>query len=308
LLKNINAKYILISYSIDGIINFDDMLDILIEKGSLDIITSPYVKYPGGKQSLKRETNNIEFVLIVNTEKKGKKSDKTKVYSKLIGEKIPLYYRRSVSVDFLKTCGFSLYSDNDFIKSYRKEYIDIRKSKSKHNNNSYIIELDILNDYSFYENGNTIRYKNNLNKNISIKKLPLNIKEQLLNDLKTSCDLTKEDELNMILSIIKKNMLNGYYDVVYKYLPRIPYLLKKFNNRKAYKSSLNMIYKITKTFKQTGIHKLETKKVINTMKKLNKIVSTKLAHKSPIENINPLKDNIRKEYYKSIANKYELTI
>lgn len=298
LIQNINAKYILVSYSIDGIIEFDDMLDFLIERGSLDIVTSKYVKYPGGKQSLKRDTNNIEFVLIVNTEKKGHKRNKTKVYSKLIDEKIPLYLGKTVSVKKLTTLGYLLYSEKEFIKSYRKKI------------KNYTVEVDIYNDYSFYEQGETIRYIDKNNKFKVLSKIPLKVKEIFLNDLETACDLTKEDELNMILSIIEKNMNKGHYDIVYSYLPQIPYLLNKFNNRKAYESSLKMIIKISKTFSQTKINNtLETKKVMTTIRKLHRIVSNKLSHKnSSIEDMIMLKKSVKKEYYEKIAKKYELNV
>ncbi len=298
LIQNINAKYILVSYSIDGIIEFDRMLDLLIERGSLDIVTSKYVKYPGGKQSLKRDVNNIEFVLIVNTDKKGHKKNKTTVYSKLIDEKIPLYLGKTVAVKMLEGLGYVMYADNEFIKSYKKKI------------KSYTIEIDIYNDYSFYEDGGTIRYKDKHGKMKILSKVPLSVKEKFLDDLRTACDLTKEDELNMILSVIEKNMKKGYYDVVYKYLPQIPYLLSKFNNRKAYEASLKMIIKISKMFNQTKIdNTLETKKVMTTIRKLHRIVSNKLAHKNnTIEDITTLKKSVRKEYYEKIAKKYELNV
>ncbi len=302
LIRYVNAKYILVSYSIDGIIDFDDMLDILIEKGSLDIITSQYVKYPGGKQSLKREVNNIEFVLIVNTELEGKKSDKKKIYSKLVDEKIPLYHSKTVSVNILHKNGFVQYSDYEFIKGYRKFY------------DGYRIEIDIYNEYSFYEEGGTMRVYSPNDKKMKLDELPLEIKERYLQDLKTACDLTKEDELNMVLSVIKKNMNKGYYDVVYKFMRRIPYLLNKFNNKKAYEASLNMIIKIADTFKNIKISKLETKKIQTTLKKFNRIVSTKLKHQLNLDKseemskIVNLKKSVKKEYYENIAKRFQLSL
>lgn len=292
LIRNINSKYILVSYSIDGIIPFDDMMDILVEKGALDIITSQYVKYPGGKQSLKRDTNNIEFVLIVNTDKKGHIKHKKKVYGRLLDEKIPLYLSKTVSEDMLINLGYVLHSDNEFIKSYIKDY------------HGYSIKMDIQNGYSIYQNGDTIQYKNIVGEVVELGELPLNIKEEYLNDLKNSCDLTKEDELNMILGIIKKNHHKGYYDIVYKYLPKIPHLLNKFNNRKAYEASLEMVLKITDTFKEINITELEDKKVITTIKRLNTVIENKLKIKNNTKRINDLKKLIRKEYYTKIAEKY----
>ena len=49
LIESLRARYILVSYSNDGIIDFDEMLKILSHKGKLDIVTSTYTKYRGGK-------------------------------------------------------------------------------------------------------------------------------------------------------------------------------------------------------------------------------------------------------------------
>ncbi len=295
LIQNINSKYILVSYSIDGIIDFDKMIDILIEKGSVDIVTSQYVKYPGGKQSLKREVNNVEFVLIVNTTIAGKKEDKQKIYSKLTEEKIPLYLGKTTSIMMIETLGYTFEDEKNFIKTYSKQYAN------------YKIEVDILNDYCFYENGKTIRYINKKGNPVKLHRLPLNIKKEFLDDLKKASDLTKEDELNILLSIILKNAKNGNYDIFYKYLPRIPYLLNKFNNRKAYESSLNMIMKIMKTLVKIEASNLEKKRMATALKRLDNIVKSKLNHQNSAKRNEKLKKNIR-EYYSKVAKKYEIII
>ena len=75
LIKNINAKYLLVSYSTEGIIDFDQMLKILSSKGKVDIVTTGYTRFRGGKQSLETKTKNIEFVLIIDTSIKPKAKD-----------------------------------------------------------------------------------------------------------------------------------------------------------------------------------------------------------------------------------------
>ena len=67
LVERIHAKYLLISYSTEGIVEFDTMLSILSKKGKLGIVTMPYVRFRGGRQSLNTKARNIEFVLIVDT-------------------------------------------------------------------------------------------------------------------------------------------------------------------------------------------------------------------------------------------------
>lgn len=69
LLENINANHIVMSYSTDGIIEFDDLISILENKGDLKIATSEYVKYRGAKRSIVNKTKNIEYLFIVDARK-----------------------------------------------------------------------------------------------------------------------------------------------------------------------------------------------------------------------------------------------
>lgn len=75
LIRSIHAKYILVSYSTEGIIPFDSMLDILTEKGKIGIVTSGYVRYRGGRQANTTKNKNIEFILMVNTAEHTCRSD-----------------------------------------------------------------------------------------------------------------------------------------------------------------------------------------------------------------------------------------
>lgn len=70
LLDNIDSKHIVMSYSTDGIIEYDDLISILESRGKLDIVTSEYTKYRGAKRSVVNKTKNIEYLFVVNTEKK----------------------------------------------------------------------------------------------------------------------------------------------------------------------------------------------------------------------------------------------
>ena len=70
LLNNLNARYITLSYSTDGIINYNDLLDTLNSYGNLTISTSEYTRYRGAKRSLVNTKKNIEYLFIVDTKKK----------------------------------------------------------------------------------------------------------------------------------------------------------------------------------------------------------------------------------------------
>lgn len=72
LIDNINASHIVLSYSTDGIIDYDDLISILESKGKLKIVTSEYTKYRGAKRSVINKTKNVEYLFIVDTKKTNK--------------------------------------------------------------------------------------------------------------------------------------------------------------------------------------------------------------------------------------------
>ncbi|WP_300369869.1 DNA adenine methylase [Brachyspira sp.] len=69
LLDNIDARHIVMSYSTDGIIEYDDLLSILESRGKLEIVTSEYTKYRGAKRSIVNKTKNIEYLFVIDTKK-----------------------------------------------------------------------------------------------------------------------------------------------------------------------------------------------------------------------------------------------
>ena len=72
LLAGLEADYILLSYSTEGILPFEEILAMCSRKGSVRLETGAYTKYPGGKQSSTRSNRNIEMVIIVNTNEKAR--------------------------------------------------------------------------------------------------------------------------------------------------------------------------------------------------------------------------------------------
>lgn len=67
LVSMLNTKYILVSYSTEGIIPFDKMLEVLATRGQVGIVTTGYVRFRGGRQSNQTKNKNVEFILIVDT-------------------------------------------------------------------------------------------------------------------------------------------------------------------------------------------------------------------------------------------------
>ncbi|MBR1402925.1 MAG: DNA adenine methylase [Treponema sp.] len=70
LILNLDARFIFISYSTDGIIPFEKMQEICTKRGRLSLVTNEYTTYRGGKQSNRRQNTNIEFILSIDTRRK----------------------------------------------------------------------------------------------------------------------------------------------------------------------------------------------------------------------------------------------
>ncbi len=60
-----DCRWMVASYSNEGLIGLEELCDLLAETGDLSVESKGYAKYPGGKQSLHRTTRNMELVLVV---------------------------------------------------------------------------------------------------------------------------------------------------------------------------------------------------------------------------------------------------
>lgn len=69
LISKLKAKYILLSYSTDGIIKFDDLLTILSDRGEISVVTERYKRYRVSSQRPSMKSHNLEFVVVVDTNK-----------------------------------------------------------------------------------------------------------------------------------------------------------------------------------------------------------------------------------------------
>ena len=67
LIDNISAKFILTSYSTEGNIPLEEMMEILGGKGSLRIVKREYVRYRVSPTRLSPKPRNVEFVVITDT-------------------------------------------------------------------------------------------------------------------------------------------------------------------------------------------------------------------------------------------------
>jgi adenine-specific DNA-methyltransferase len=63
--ESADCRWLVVSYSNEGLIGLEELCDLLGETGELTVLSRGYAKYPGGKQSLHRTTRNMELVLVV---------------------------------------------------------------------------------------------------------------------------------------------------------------------------------------------------------------------------------------------------
>ncbi|MGB1628932.1 MAG: DNA adenine methylase, partial [Candidatus Thalassarchaeaceae archaeon] len=67
LIRKINCKYILTSYSTEGNIPLEKIMNILGSKGSLSVVKREYVRYRVSPTRLSPKPRNVEFVVITDT-------------------------------------------------------------------------------------------------------------------------------------------------------------------------------------------------------------------------------------------------
>jgi len=88
LVAGIKARFILVSYSTDGIIPFDDLLGILADRGELSVVTQRYKRYRVSSQRPSPKSHNVEFVVIVDTGRNANRSNVQKVKEQVYAEHI----------------------------------------------------------------------------------------------------------------------------------------------------------------------------------------------------------------------------
>ena len=74
LLETINAHYILTSYSTDGAIPLEDMLKSCVTRGRVSVVMQGYKRYRVSSQRFSEKPMNVEFILIVDTQRKSDSS------------------------------------------------------------------------------------------------------------------------------------------------------------------------------------------------------------------------------------------
>ncbi len=84
LLDNLDARFILTSYSTDGVMPLKELLACAAERGRLEIVVSPYKRYRVSTQRMSDKPMNVEFVLVVDTADKGSASQSNAIYDQVM--------------------------------------------------------------------------------------------------------------------------------------------------------------------------------------------------------------------------------
>ena len=95
LLEAIDAPLIVMSYSTEGIIPFDVLLSELEQQGSVTLHTNDYIKYRGGKQSLRRQLYNMELLLVLDRQKASNRRQREAALELLARRKLAMLLKQS---------------------------------------------------------------------------------------------------------------------------------------------------------------------------------------------------------------------
>jgi adenine-specific DNA-methyltransferase len=95
LVDHLDARYLLVSYSTEGIIPFDELIEICAGQGEVRILTDEYVTYPGGRQSIRRLNHNIEFLIITDRRGKTSRSDRAAIDDLMVRRQLGLRVKQS---------------------------------------------------------------------------------------------------------------------------------------------------------------------------------------------------------------------
>ena len=211
LINKLDAHYILISYSTDGIIPFDKMREICMARGKTTIVTNEYTTYRGGKQSNQRKNTNIEFILCVDTKQKSNATELNDINAIVAQKKLFLTFKQKFSEAKLKA--------ENLIKNGKIDF--------SLNEKNLIIESD---------NYFTLKSPDNLNHLTTEETL------ELCSVLDKCVCSTKEEEITELIRIIRTNREDAE-----RFMKLLPHTLKKLaskKNRKIFEAKLEEINKL----------------------------------------------------------------
>jgi len=226
LIMNLDARFIFISYSTDGIIPFEKMREICTKRGRLSLVTNEYTTYRGGKQSNKRQNTNIEFILSIDTSKKSDEESVREIDFILKRKKTLLYFKQKYCFEKLKKIADRIFDDD---KKLSIEGIEI------HSKDFFTLEIP--------ENFDDLEFE-------TLKKLS--------DKLSVAVCETKEQELEEILFRLDWKDLDKR--VLVKMIPTILNKLANKKNERLFKEWLPKIENLAE--KSPELYKLISEKIL----------------------------------------------
>jgi adenine-specific DNA-methyltransferase len=95
LLEAIDARHVVLSYNTEGIIPFEELVDLLASQGRVELFSNEYVKYRGGRQSIARQVHNLEIVLVLDRSRRASRADRARIERAVLGNRLMMMLKRS---------------------------------------------------------------------------------------------------------------------------------------------------------------------------------------------------------------------
>ena len=99
LLQSLDAKFILTSYSTDGMIPLPKLIEACLQRGQTDFVMQDYKRYRVSTQRYSKKPLNVELILIVDTRKSHRGLNAEAIYDSILGaeERALTYHSESTS-------------------------------------------------------------------------------------------------------------------------------------------------------------------------------------------------------------------
>ena len=231
LLENLDAENLIISYSTDGIIPINRLIDISQKYGRVRLIANPYITYRGGRQSSSRKNKNLEFLLVVEKGRAASRTDR-KAISRVLKER-KLHLLSSMYLDPASAADFGVITDSQ-----------------------WIVQLPDYGNFTI-----TLKCLISVEPLSGIDQLSGSSLDFLIEVFEKSVIENKEEEIKIICSLWESGRLDCP-----EIIKRLPVLLRKLAYKKYSEQFIQSLEKIRKagaskpaSFKkiETGINKIE---------------------------------------------------
>jgi adenine-specific DNA-methyltransferase len=95
LLEAVDARHIVLSYNTEGIIPFEELVELMNSQGRVELFGNEYIKYRGGKQSIARQVHNLEFVLVLDRRRSTSTADRERLERAVLANRLAIVMKRS---------------------------------------------------------------------------------------------------------------------------------------------------------------------------------------------------------------------